>query len=62
MTDTPKPKRPVDPVKMPEQDAVKRAKNFDEVPLGLSNEQAEYEASRCLQCKKPKCVEGCPVH
>jgi glutamate synthase (NADPH/NADH) small chain len=47
--------------KMPEQDPKVRAKNFDEVPLGYSPETAELEASRCLQCKKPSCVEGCPV-
>jgi glutamate synthase (NADPH) small chain len=47
--------------KMPEQDPKVRAKNFDEVPLGYSPETAKLEASRCLQCKKPSCVEGCPV-
>ena len=46
---------------MPEQDAKVRAKNFDEVPFGLEAEAAMLEASRCLQCKKPACVEGCPV-
>jgi glutamate synthase (NADPH/NADH) small chain len=46
---------------MPEQDPKIRAKNFDEVPLGLSPEAAVLEAKRCLQCKKPACVEGCPV-
>jgi glutamate synthase (NADPH/NADH) small chain len=46
---------------MPEQDPKIRAKNFDEVPLGLSPETAVLEAKRCLQCKKPACVEGCPV-
>jgi len=38
-----------------------RIKNFDEVSLGLSEDQAILEAKRCLQCKKPLCVEGCPV-
>lgn len=47
--------------KMPEQDPKTRAKNFDEVPLGYAPETAQLEASRCLQCKKPTCVEGCPV-
>ena len=47
--------------KMPEQEPRVRAKNFDEVPLGLSEELAKLEASRCLQCKKPTCVQGCPV-
>ncbi len=46
---------------MPEQPPEERVKNFDEVPLGYSEEQALTEASRCLQCKKPKCVAGCPV-
>ena len=47
--------------KMPEQDPDKRRRNFDEVPLGLTEEMAMLEASRCLQCKKPLCVAGCPV-
>ncbi len=47
--------------KMPEQDPKVRAKNFNEVPFGYTPELAQLEASRCLQCKKPKCVEGCPV-
>jgi glutamate synthase (NADPH/NADH) small chain len=46
---------------MPEQDPQVRANNFQEVPLGYTPEQAREEASRCLQCKKPLCVEGCPV-
>ena len=46
---------------MPEQPAEARVRNFDEVPQGLSPEQAMMEARRCLQCKKPKCVDGCPV-
>lgn len=47
---------------MPERDAGQRAKDFDEVPLGYSTEQAQEEAERCLVCKKPKCVDGCPVN
>jgi len=47
--------------KMPEQDPKVRAKNFNEVPYGYPPEIAQLEASRCIQCKKPKCVEGCPV-
>jgi len=47
---------------MPEQEALVRARNFDEVPFGYSPETAMLEASRCLQCKKPKCIEGCPVN
>ncbi|HKL83064.1 MAG TPA: NADPH-dependent glutamate synthase [Desulfobacter sp.] len=51
----------VDRVLMPEQDPDVRRRNFMEVPLGLSEEMAITEAKRCLQCKKPACVEGCPV-
>ena len=47
--------------KMPEQEPKVRAKNFDEVPFGYTPELAQLESSRCLQCKKPKCIEGCPV-
>ncbi|MDR2116691.1 MAG: NADPH-dependent glutamate synthase [Planctomycetaceae bacterium] len=46
---------------MPEQSAPIRAKNFLEVPLGYTPEMAQTEASRCIQCKKPACIEGCPV-
>jgi len=46
---------------MPEQGANVRRHNFEEVPLGYSSEQAKIEASRCLQCKKPSCIDGCPV-
>lgn len=46
---------------MPAQDAKVRAGNFDEVATGYSLETAKNEAERCLQCKKPQCVEGCPV-
>lgn len=44
-----------------EQDPKVRAKNFDEVCLGYTKEQAIAEASRCLECKNPLCVMGCPV-
>ncbi|MFC1724278.1 NADPH-dependent glutamate synthase [candidate division KSB1 bacterium] len=47
--------------KMTEQEPKVRAKNFKEVPLGYSPETAMLEASRCIQCKRPFCVEGCPV-
>ena len=46
---------------MPEQAPEVRRRNFDEVPLGLTMEMAQAEASRCLQCRKPGCVAGCPV-
>jgi len=46
---------------LPEQKAKDRVKTFSEVALGYSKEQAMKEASRCIQCKKPLCVTGCPV-
>ncbi len=46
---------------MPEQAPEERIKNFDEVPFGYSPETAVLEATRCLQCKNPPCVKGCPV-
>ncbi len=46
---------------MPEQEAQKRAKNFDEVFLGYTEEMAQTEAQRCLQCKKPLCRDKCPA-
>jgi glutamate synthase (NADPH/NADH) small chain len=46
---------------MPEQAPEKRRRNFEEVPLGYSAETALLEASRCIQCKNPACVTGCPV-
>ena len=47
---------------MPEQDPKVRARNFKEVSLGYTAEMAMEEAGRCLNCKKPHCVEGCPVN
>ena len=47
---------------MPSQDPKVRNKNFDEVALGYTEEVAIDEAKRCLQCKNPKCMGGCPVH
>ena len=44
------------------QDPKERSKNFNEVELGFNKEEALKEASRCLHCKIPKCVEGCPVN
>ncbi len=46
---------------MPEQEPLIRARNFLEVPLGYTREMALEEARRCIQCKKPSCVGGCPV-
>ena len=54
-------KKKIDRARMPEQDPDIRRRNFEEVPLGLESDTAMLEASRCLQCKKPLCVEGCPV-
>lgn len=47
---------------MPEQPADVRNKNFEEVALGYDMETAVDEAQRCLNCPKPRCVEGCPVN
>ncbi len=46
---------------MPVQEAEDRVQNFNEVALGFTLELAQREAERCLQCKEPKCMEGCPV-
>ncbi|MDK0564248.1 NADPH-dependent glutamate synthase [Clostridium perfringens] len=48
-------------VKSREQDSIERGKNFKEVSLGYGEEEAIEEANRCLGCKNPKCMEGCPV-
>ncbi len=48
-------------VEVPKQEPFARTKNFKEVVLGYTEEQALTEASRCLNCAEPKCVEGCPV-
>lgn len=49
-------------VPMPEQTPDVRNKNFDEVALGYTEEMAKEEAARCLQCKNPLCMQGCPVN
>ena len=49
-------------VKIPEQDPLVRNKNFEEVSLGYTEEMAMAEADRCLNCKNPLCVTGCPVN
>ncbi len=46
---------------MPEQDPAERVKNFNEVNYGFTRELAIKEAQRCLQCKTPTCIDGCPV-
>ena len=48
-------------VSMPELDPVERAKTFDEVALGYTEEEAVLEARRCIQCPSKPCVHGCPV-
>jgi len=47
---------------MPEQDQTLRVHNHQEVPYGYTTELAKLEAGRCLQCKNPTCIEGCPVN
>ena len=47
---------------MPEQDAIERRSNFNEVNLGFDEETAMLEAIRCIECKKPLCIDGCPVN
>ena len=44
------------------QSAEERFHNFDEVEFGYNEGEALKEANRCLQCKNPRCVQGCPVH
>lgn len=51
----------IDRVPVREQDPNRRNKNFEEVCYGYSVEEASLEATRCLVCKKPRCVKGCPV-
>ena len=51
-TKTPMPKQPVEV----------RVHNFEEVELGYTEELATLEAQRCLHCKTPQCVQGCPVN
>jgi glutamate synthase (NADPH/NADH) small chain len=51
----------IPPVDMPKQTPEERRINFNEVALGYTKENALEEAQRCLQCKNPQCVKGCPV-
>jgi len=48
-------------VPMSRQDPKARIRNFNEVALGYSFEQAQEEANRCIQCPKHACIDGCPV-
>ncbi|MDP2923481.1 MAG: NADPH-dependent glutamate synthase [Candidatus Omnitrophota bacterium] len=50
-----------EPIKVKELEAVVRVENFAEVVLGYSEEEALNEAARCIQCKNPLCIAGCPV-
>jgi glutamate synthase (NADPH/NADH) small chain len=61
MEEKPKKKLNLNRVEMPKQPDFIRKRNFDEVALGYTPELAMEEASRCLQCKKPLCMDGCPV-
>ena len=62
MSDTATPKKTIGTrVDMPCQPASERVRNFNEVALGYTREMALEEARRCLQCKKPLCMQGCPV-
>ncbi|MCX7736955.1 MAG: NADPH-dependent glutamate synthase [Candidatus Kapabacteria bacterium] len=58
---TPKERMAIQRHHMPEQDPEVRNKNFDEVNLGYDAALAMAEAERCLRCKKPVCIQGCPV-
>ena len=49
-------------VPMGEQPALQRIKNFNSVPYGYTEDEAVEEATRCIQCKKPKCEPACPVN
>jgi glutamate synthase (NADPH/NADH) small chain len=57
----PRQRMAIDRVAMPEEDATARAADFREVNLGLTEQLAFLEAERCLQCKNPTCIAGCPV-
>lgn len=63
MSEGSKPKKTIEPKKnpMPSQDPALRAKNFNEVALGYTEQAVVAEASRCLQCKNAPCRQGCPV-
>src|SRR5699024_993667 len=56
------PNMSLEKVKITERDPNERNKNFKEVSLGYTAEEAKEEAERCLQCKHKPCVSGCPVN
>jgi glutamate synthase (NADPH/NADH) small chain len=62
LEEKPKPKINLNRVAMPQQKPEERAKNYNEVALGYTDEMALQEASRCIQCPKRPCVSGCPVN
>ena len=62
MAEKPKPKINLNRVSMPRQDPKVRARNYNEVALGYTEEMALEEANRCIQCPKRPCVDGCPVN
>jgi len=53
---------PVERQRVKEQDKIQRRSNFEPVESNLTSEQVKLEASRCLHCKNPGCVQGCPVN
>ncbi len=55
------PKLDLNRVPMPQQDPIKRGKNFDEVAVGYDPKQASDEANRCILCPRRPCIDGCPV-
>lgn len=57
----PRPKLNKKAVEMAKQEPLIRAKNFSEVALGYTEEEAQEEANRCIQCPNPQCRSGCPV-
>ncbi len=61
MTLSKKERRKIPRNRVPEQDPLSRARNFEEVNLGFTADMARLEAMRCLECKIAKCVDGCPV-
>lgn len=61
MTEDKKSKLTIPRQPMPERPPLERVLDFTEVPLGYAAEAAVVEADRCLQCKDPQCVKGCPV-
>ena len=58
---TKKERRQIPRQEMTERHPKQRAKYFDEVTLGYSLKEAQFEAARCIQCKDPACIKGCPV-